>query len=69
MDIKADTILARMDTNGHEWTPKVDTNYIRSPNGHEWTLFSCPFVSHHAPARIQISKGLRAMASGAEAVG
>ena len=28
MDIKADTISAKMDTNGHECTPRVDTSYI-----------------------------------------
>jgi hypothetical protein len=65
MDIKADTISARMDTNGHEWTPRVDTSYIRSPNGHEWTLFSCPFVSNDGPARTQISKGFARWLPGA----
>jgi hypothetical protein len=42
MDTKADTISAKMDTNGHEWTRK-----------------QCPFVSPHAPARSQTSKGFR----------
>jgi hypothetical protein len=44
MDIKADTISAKMDTNGHEWTPKVDTGYIRSFNGHENSVHSCPIT-------------------------
>ena len=62
MDTKADTISAKTDTNGHEWTPEVDTSYIRSPKWTRMDIISCPFVSNDGLARIQISKGLRAMA-------
>ena len=65
MDIKTDTILARMDTNGHEWTPKVDTSYITDA---DWTRMDtkwCPFVSSDGAARIQSSKGFARWLPGA----
>ena len=57
MDIKADTISARMDTTGHEWTPRVDTSYISNARWTRMDTISCPFVSNDGPARIQISRG------------
>jgi hypothetical protein len=53
-----------------------DIIHIKSLKGHQMghhlhkalkgTPFSCPLVSHQGPARIQISRGLRAMASRGE---
>ena len=37
MDIKADTMSAKMDTNGHGWTP-MDTD------GHYFRVHSCPIT-------------------------
>ena len=48
---------AWIDTNGHQ------SGHYSGQNGHEWTRKRSPLVSDDGPARIQISKGLRAMAA------